>query len=736
MKRTFFLSILILLGTAFFVPFALASNTDGTINATNKYAKFYTTSLGTINFGATGSVGSCVTSVVHVTDTALTGCVWGDHVGWINLSPTGCGVTNDAEGNLGNACTIGGAFGEQTGWLNFAPTNGGVTIDSNGDFHGYAWSQNYGWIVFNSTTHDLGVGSFKVTTDWRPASARVFQCSDGIDNDGDTLVDYPADPGCSSGIDDDETDPIVATPTPTPTPTPGHGGGGGGGGSTPTPTPAPTPTPTLEPTPTPTPLPTEGPAPSMTPTPTPLPTIGPVPSPTPEGPTPTPGPLDTPTPTPGAFDTPTPVPTQLPPGETPTPVASTVETPGPTPGPGIATPTPTPFILSLIPDIPSLPPAVQEAVDAGTKTVREVIKTPSGGVLVRVLPTVGVVTQAGTAVGVAFATPIVFSELVFLPLRLWSLLLGIFGLKKKKRQPWGVVYDSVTKQPLDPAYVVLKDAKGEEITSSITDLDGRYGFLLEPGTYTLEANKTNYTFPSKRLVGQAEDVLYKDLYFGTPIVVGQSGETVTKNIPLDPLKFDFNEFAKGKQQLTRFYSKHDVLIHRISNIFFFVGMIIAAVAFVLAPEPYNVIVFFVYLFMLALKYFVFRPTPTGALIDKETKLPLSFAIVRVFSVSLGREMTHRVADIHGRYYCLVPFGDYYVTVEKKNDDGTYTKVFTSPTIHAAKNGLIKESYTIATTGILADQSLPPANPPTTPPTPAAVPPVPPASPAAPVIPHP
>jgi uncharacterized repeat protein (TIGR01451 family) len=32
------------------------------------------------------------------------------------------------------------------------------------------------------------------------------QCSDGRDNDGDGKVDYPTDPGCSSGLDDDERD--------------------------------------------------------------------------------------------------------------------------------------------------------------------------------------------------------------------------------------------------------------------------------------------------------------------------------------------------------------------------------------------------------------------------------------------------------------------------------------------------------------------------------------------------
>ena len=33
-----------------------------------------------------------------------------------------------------------------------------------------------------------------------------YQCSDGADNDGDGKTDYPADPGCTSASDADETD--------------------------------------------------------------------------------------------------------------------------------------------------------------------------------------------------------------------------------------------------------------------------------------------------------------------------------------------------------------------------------------------------------------------------------------------------------------------------------------------------------------------------------------------------
>ncbi|HEY8170505.1 MAG TPA: hypothetical protein VIH24_05345 [Candidatus Limnocylindria bacterium] len=33
-------------------------------------------------------------------------------------------------------------------------------------------------------------------------------CSNGIDDDGDQLVDFGSDPGCDSALDDDETDPV------------------------------------------------------------------------------------------------------------------------------------------------------------------------------------------------------------------------------------------------------------------------------------------------------------------------------------------------------------------------------------------------------------------------------------------------------------------------------------------------------------------------------------------------
>ena len=69
-------------------------------------------------------------------------------------------------------------------------------------------------------------------------------CNDGIDNDGDTLTDYPDDPGCSSLTDENEIDPLpfcgdnICNGSETCSSCssdcgscPATGGGGGGGGS-------------------------------------------------------------------------------------------------------------------------------------------------------------------------------------------------------------------------------------------------------------------------------------------------------------------------------------------------------------------------------------------------------------------------------------------------------------------------------------------------------------------------
>lgn len=144
-----------------------ASETNGSINASNNYA--WGENVGWINFNV--SQGN-----VAITDSALTGYAWGENIGWISLNcsnDSSCSTASYGVSNNGEGVLSGYAWGENVGWINFAPTGSGVSINSSGEFTGYAWGENVGWLSFNcSNDSSCSTADYKVATDWRPQSSR------------------------------------------------------------------------------------------------------------------------------------------------------------------------------------------------------------------------------------------------------------------------------------------------------------------------------------------------------------------------------------------------------------------------------------------------------------------------------------------------------------------------------------------------------------------------------------
>jgi len=344
-----------------------------------------------------------------------------------------------------------------------------------------------------------------------------------------------------------------------------------------------------------------------------------------------------------------------------------------------------PGILNSIADFAK--DKILKPVGAVAKKTKEIAQTPEGKVATDVVSTTGIAV-ATTATASTFLT-FPFFDIFLMPLRLLGLLMTAFGIKKRT-VPWGVVYDSVTKQPLDPAYVVLKNLKTGESHDAITDLDGRYGFLVGPGTYRIVARKTNYTFPSQKLVGKDQDELHADLYFGEDIEINSSDQVIVKNIPLDPVKFDWNEFAKRGKKLMRFYSKWDITIKRIYSFFFTAGFTAALAGYAFAPRSYNTIIIILYLILTLLIALGVKPKTYGYIIDKETGNPLSFAIIRVMVEGSNREVSSKLTNKYGKYYCLINPGEYFLQIEKKEKDGSYNLIYISPTIDVSQTGIINK----------------------------------------------
>jgi len=280
-----------------------------------------------------------------------------------------------------------------------------------------------------------------------------------------------------------------------------------------------------------------------------------------------------------------------------------------------------------------------------------------------------------------------FSDIYFFIIHFWTLLLRMFGLRRR-RVPWGVVYDSVTKRPLDPAYVIAK--RGDDDTATaITDLDGRYGFFLPAASYTLTANKTHYRFPSTKLQGKSNDELYDHLYFGEPFATAD-GEVINRNIPLDPVAFDWNEFAKQQQGFFILHTRRERRRAAIYNTLFGFGLVVAFYQLLFRPSVINLILPFFYAAVFSLKYVWRAKHPITTVRRRGTGLPIPFAVVRAYIPSVNQQVKSVVADMMGRFFLLTPPGEYYITVEEKLPDESYQKIYQSENLKLDKGILIKD----------------------------------------------
>ena len=358
-----------------------------------------------------------------------------------------------------------------------------------------------------------------------------------------------------------------------------------------------------------------------------------------------------------------------------------------TPVAPVTTPTPKPFFSGSFTEVAGA--AAQKVGEAATAFVN----SPASKTVQATGFFGGLVASVAFFTETSFATPIAASEMVLIPARLWGLVLMGLGIRRKSR-PWGTVYDSVTKQPIDPAYITARDSTGRVVAEAVTDVDGRYGFLLPDGVYYISAKKTNYSFPSKKLDGRQADELYNDLYFGEPVTV-KGGQVIDKNIPLDQVNFDWNEQNKTQVNSSNsptFHTRHERPVAIISNYAYAVGLIISVVAVAIQHSAFNILILISYALILIFLKWSAKPKRLGNVFDKQHK-PLSYAIIRVTTPDKMVTLRSCVSDAEGRYYCIVPKGEYVIEIQKKNPDGSYTQVYESA-VKVGTSGIVSESFVV------------------------------------------
>jgi hypothetical protein len=196
------------------------------------------------------------------------------------------------------------------------------------------------------------------------------------------------------------------------------------------------------------------------------------------------------------------------------------------------------------------------------------------------------------------------------------------------------------------------------------------------------------------LLHQNSDGIYDHLYYGEVFTISDESRSavVNLNLPMDRLAGDWNQQEKKRTGVMDYFTRNQKLWSRISLAIFILGFIFSAYVLTISPNIWNIVVFALYVIFAIMQLIGHGPVHSGKLTDAFGK-PIQHAVVRVWNAHLGNQIAQRITDQYGQYYILVTKGDYYVTIDTKNQNGTYDRVFTSETIHA-KGGIINKSFQV------------------------------------------
>lgn len=230
-------------------------------------------------------------------------------------------------------------------------------------------------------------------------------------------------------------------------------------------------------------------------------------------------------------------------------------------------------------------------------------------------------------------------------------------LFRRKRKNWGVIYNSLTKLPVDLAVVRLIDVNKDKVFgSAVTDREGRFAFNAPSGRYRLEPQKPEFSFPSSVLIGKNTDGHYGDLYFGEELAFGV-GEVPHPNVPLDP-----REEAMSLSRVRRRF-----IMRKIQGGVATIGPILALGSFLSTPSPLFGAILLLHIFL----YFFFKRLAApkriknyGVVYDESTRAPISRVVLRFYALPYNKLVETKISDSSGRYYFLVGPGEFYMTAEK------------------------------------------------------------------------
>lgn len=244
----------------------------------------------------------------------------------------------------------------------------------------------------------------------------------------------------------------------------------------------------------------------------------------------------------------------------------------------------------------------------------------------------------------------------------FSWLLSLLGLRKK-RKSWGVVYQSITKTPIDLVIVRLFE-KGTKrlVETQVTDKNGQFSFLAPPGEYFITATKNPLVFPSALVKGSL-DGDYHNIYREEAFTITGPDQTMALSIPLDPPTVEHAGVAGrgGLVKRWKTFVGHNPLAPLLG------GFIIAELLTLYIPNTLNYTLLGLNGFFIITQIVLgVRPERAwGVIFNALTLEPVPLAAITIFDAKEGKMLRTRLSDYFGRFSFLTPPGEYVLNVVKE-----------------------------------------------------------------------
>jgi hypothetical protein len=271
----------------------------------------------------------------------------------------------------------------------------------------------------------------------------------------------------------------------------------------------------------------------------------------------------------------------------------------------------------------------------------------------------------------------------YIPTLSYHFFLWIFGFARRKSKQgrlYGVAYDSITKEPM-PLTIIrifqssrhselaeesssnVNSVKRKLMTTVVTDKQGRYEALLQPGDYEIEVKKPQYRFPSN-LVETDIDGDYQHVSHGefslTDTTIG------LPDLPLDP------ENASKRFALANVFKKAWLTLQKAGSHLAVPMLFIGAVGGVLVlfndpTSPLNWILAILYVFMLVLQLNLREHIAKawGIVYDVASGASLPLVTLQLIDPEFGKVVKSRLSDYEGRFAFLPEPGKYVIKANKE-----------------------------------------------------------------------